>query len=666
MSLLRRPVLHRDRSTDPGPFLIASLILGILVGAGAALLVMTIEQVTDFVGSAADAMGGRWVVIVAVPMAMFLTWAIDRWLGPGVAGGGVSDVMASLSLDAGYLPSRLIPGKIVATGLSLGSGGSGGREGPVVLIGAAIGSAFARRSRFGQDEVRALVAAGAGAGLGAVFSAPIAGMLFALEVVLGSLEIRHLNAVVIVSVAASVTSQAIVGEESFLRSPAYHLDDARQLLLFALLAVIIGVMGFLFLKLLHLTERTTHPHLTKWVKPTVAGLLVGVVGLLRPESLGTGQEFLRSLLRSSDGDGRLWWILGIIALTKIVTTSLTHGAGGSVGSFMPSMVIGGTVGAGFAVAIGGLWTTTPIQPGAYALVGMAAMLTFVARAPLTAILLVFELTGSYGMVLPLMLASIIAAAMGERLHPGSAYTAALRHRGIHLPQHEDRDLLDTVKVQDVMTWVQTVNQSDSIDELRTVMAGGNHHGVPVVDDAARLVGIATLTDLPAPDAAPDTTVRSIMTRRVITASPSMPVSAALARMASLRLGRLAVVDAAGKLVGMFRRESVVRAYHHALTRSTSDELYRARVNLRRNKRADFFEVTVRAGSPVADQPVKAVRWPPEATLVSIRRNQAVIIPHGDTTIWIGDELTIYCQFGTRTAVREMIRPPTDDPDQTPG
>lgn len=666
MNLLRRPVLHRDRSTDPGPFLVASLILGILVGAGAALLVMTIEQVTDSVGSAADAVGGRWVVLIAVPLGMFLTWAIDRWLGPGVAGGGVSEVMVGLSLEAGYLPSRLIPGKIVATGLSLGTGGSGGREGPIVLIGAAIGSAFARRSRFGQDEVRALVAAGAGAGIGAVFNAPIAGMLFALEVVLGSLEIRHLNAVVIVSVAASVTSHAIIGEESFLRSPAYFLDDPRQLLLFALLAVLIGAMGYAFLEFLHLTERTNHRYLAKWIKPTVAGLAVGVIGLLRPESLGTGQAFLGSLLHSANADGRLWWILGIIALTKIVTTSLTHGAGGSVGSFMPSMVIGGTVGAGFAVAIGGLWSASLIQPGAYALVGMAAMLTVVARAPLTAILLVFEITGSYGMILPLMLASIIAAAMGERLHPGSAYMVALRHRGIHLPQHEDRDLLDTVKVQDVMTWVPTVHQADSIDELRKVMKGGNHHGVPVVDETDRLVGIATLTDLPPIDAGPDTTVQSIMTRHVITASPSMPVSAALARMASLRLGRLAVVDGTGKLVGMFRRESVVRAYHHALTRSTSNELYRARVNLRRNKRADFFEVTVRAGSVVADQSVKAVRWPPEATLVSIRRNQAVIIPHGDTAIRIGDELTIYCRFGTRTAVREMIRPPTDDQDPMPG
>jgi CBS domain-containing protein len=291
---------------------------------------------------------------------------------------------------------------------------------------------------------------------------------------------------------------------------------------------------------------------------------------------------------------------------------------------------------------------------------MAAMLTVVVRAPLTSILLVFELTGSYGMVLPLMLASIIAAVIAERLHPGSVYAAALRSKGIHLLQREDRDVLDTVAVRDVMTWVPTVNPASPVSELQAIMTDAGHHGVPVVDDEERLVGIVTLTDLDAvaeTDPAEDIPVAQIMTKRPVTASPTMPVSAALARMASLGLGRLPVVDSSGALVGMFRRESVVRGYHRALSKSASNELYRARVNLRSNRHAEFFEITVRDGSPIANKLVKDIAWPPEATLVSVRRHQRVIIPHGQTTVRMGDELTIYCKIANRGPVWELVEPP---------
>lgn len=659
MTKLQKTAVRRIQRGGSGAFVGASVVLGILVGMGAAALVLTIEGFVELVDYVQRQAGTRLTIVAAIVVGMVLTWVVDRVLGPGVAGGGVGEVMTAQSLNAGFLPSRLIPGKVIATGLSLGTGGSGGREGPIVLIGAAIGSAFARYSRFGQDEIQAFVAAGAGAGIGAVFNAPIAGMLFTLEVVLGSLAIRHLNAVVVVSVAASVTTHAIVGEESFLRSPAYHLDDPAQLLLFALLAVAIVAFGYVFLQTMHAADHAAERYLGGWVTPAVAGLAVGLLGLARSEALGTGQEFLRTLLRSIDAGGFQWWLLVIIALVKILTASLTHGGGGSVGAFMPSMVVGGTLGAGFALVAANFWTASPLEPGAYALVGMAAMLTVVVRAPLTAMLLVFELTGSYGMVLPLMLASIIAAVIADRIHPGSTYIAALRRQGIHLLQHEDRDMLDTVLVRDVMTWVPTVGPSTSIAEVGSLMSDAGHHGVPVVDSEDHLVGIATLTDLAA---APQTEgmgnrpVASIMNSRPILASPAMTVSAALARMASLGLGRLPVVDSSGVLVGVFRRESVVRAYHHALTRSTSNELYRARVNLRRDRHADFFEILVRDGSPVADKRVRDVSWPPEATLVAIRRHQNVIIPHGETVFDVGDELTIYCQFANRGAVRELIRP----------
>lgn len=668
MAKLREKAIGRIQRGGPGTFVGASLLLGILVGVGAAALVKTIEAVVDLVARINDSAGNRLTVVAAVVVGLVLTWAIDRFLGPGVAGGGVGEVLTSLSLEAGYLPIRLIPGKVAATGLSLGTGGSGGREGPIVLIGAAIGSAFARYSRFGQDEMQAFVAAGAGAGIGAVFNAPIAGMLFALEVLLGSLSLRHLNAVVVVSVAASVTTHALVTPESILRSPAHTFSgDPLQLILFAVLAIVVVAFGWGFLELMHIADTKGHRLRPGWVKPAIAGLIVGLVGLAWPEALGTGQEFLQKLLRSAPPADFTWRLLLVIALAKIVTASITHGGGGSVGAFMPSMVAGGMVGSTFALAAERIWTSASIDPGAFALIGMAVMLTVVVRAPLTAILLVFELTGSYGMVLPLMLTAIIATIIADRIHPGSTYVSALRRKGIHLPQHEDRDILDTVHVRDVMAWVPTVLPATTVAELDALFAETGHHGVPVVNDRGTLVGIVTVSDLEAMSLVDDTAeipLSSIMTPQPISASQAMPVSAALARMASLGLGRLPVVDATGKLVGMFRRESVVRAYHHALTRTTSNELYRARVNLRRNRHADFFEILVRDGSPVADKMIREISWPPEATLVSIRRQQSVLIPHGETVIRMGDELTIFCRMPNRAAVRNLIHPPEEGEEPT--
>jgi CIC family chloride channel protein len=230
----------------------------------------------------------------------------------------------------------------------------------------------------------------------------------------------------------------------------------------------------------------------------------------------------------------------------------------------------------------------------------------VARSPLTSVIIVFEITGDYGLVLPLMLGAALATFLGDRFHEDSAYTLPLTKQGIHMHTTEDIDLLDTVTVSDVMAEVDEVADPDmSVDEFDALLDRGRHHGAAVVEDG-KLVGMATLTDVAKrTDPGRELTVRDVMTPKPITVSPSMQVSAALARMASLGIGRLPVVSDAdpGKLVGMFRRESVVRAYHHALGMSTGRHLYRERVRLRSQQGTTFFEVGVRHASPVAGRPV---------------------------------------------------------------
>ena len=478
-------------------FLAASLLLGVLVGFGAALLVWAMEFVGHTVSETESFFGlGQWIFLISIPLGLLAAWTLNRWLGPDVSGGGVAETMVGLNLEGGYLPTRSVPAKIVATAATLGSGGSGGREGPIVLIGGAIGSSLARYTRFGLDQVKSLVAAGAGAGIGASFNAPIAGMMFALEVILSSFAIRHVSAIVVTSVAAAVTTHTLVGEETFLRAPAYELHDPLQLILYALLAVLAVLFGTFFLRVLDFTSVARFSaRIPPWTLPIIMGISVGMVGLLYPETLGTGQQFLTELLSLRGPADFLWWALFIIAALKGVTAALTRKGGGSAGTFMPSLVIGGAVGAGFAILIDPLWGFSRIDPGAFALVGMAAALAATARAPLTAVILVFELTGGYGLVLPLMLAAALATLIGDRIHPESAYTMSLARKGIRLPKSEDIDLLDTVDVEQVMSDVDVVaTPAMSMEELKNLLDQTRHHGMPVVE-GPDLVGVIIVTDL---------------------------------------------------------------------------------------------------------------------------------------------------------------------------
>jgi CIC family chloride channel protein len=648
------------RSRGHTAFLAASVLLGILVGIGASLLVWGIELIIETITDANTTVGwGKWMVVASVPLGLLASWLLDRKFGPGVAGGGVAETMVAVNLDGGYLATKPIPTKLVATAVTLGSGGSGGREGPIVMIGAAIGSSFARHSRFDLDRIKSFVAAGAGAGIGASFNTPIAGMMFALEVILSSFAVRHISAVVITSVAAAVTTHSLVGEEQFLRSPAFELDHPTQLILYAIMAVVVVLFAILFLRILDLTSRSKFPaRLPIWLLPISAGLAVALIGVAYPETLGTGQDFLTDLLSLRDHGSYVWWSLIIVSVLKAVTSAITRRGGGSAGTFMPALVMGGAIGAGFAILIDPLWGFSEIEPGAFALVGMAAALAAMVRAPLTAVILVFELTGDYGLVLPLMLSAALATFIGERLHPDSSYTMSLNRKGIRLPTTEDIDLLDTVEVGQVMSDIDSAaNPEMTLDELQLLLDRTHHHGVAVVEDD-RFVGLITLSDIQAAGGpSPTRTVRDEMTTRPITVTPDMPVSAALARMASLGLGRLPVVadDNTRQLVGMFRRESVVAAYHFALGTSTDRHLYRDRVRVRTQPGASFFDAALPQGSPLAGRAVSQVPWPADATLVSIRREASVLIPRGQISLEVGDTLTLFGTGVSREAVNSLIQ-----------
>ena len=638
-----------------GGFLGMAALVGVGAGLGAAALITIVRWLQELVLPLAIDEGRAWIFLT-VPTGFLIAWLLAKRLAPEVAGDGVPQAVAALEVQGGRMRPRVIPLKILATAVTIGGGGSAGREGPIVQIGAAIGSAVSKRFNLGEDQIRSLVAAGAGAGIGATFNAPIAGMLFALEVILFSFAARHVSAIVIASVAAAVTTQSLVGAELAIRGGVYELGDARELLLYAGLAIVIVAIGVVFLRLLGGLDRLIGPRTASLglLRPLVAGLLVAGLVFVEPGVFGTGQAVTNRLL-AGEVSG-VWWVLMLLALAKVAATALTLSSGASGGAFMPSLFTGAAVGTGFALLVEPIWGISTLNTGAFAVVGMAAMFSVVGRGPLTAILLVFEVTGAreYQLILPLMLTATLATFLAERFHPESVYSMGLRTMGISVRRTGEVDVLDTIDVGAVMAHpVLVVGPKDDLGDLERRLHEHQSHGAPVVENG-RLVGIITISDVArARDVDKGGMVSEAMTSRLATVTPTTRVSRALERMAVLGVGRLPVVaeDNPDLLVGMFRREDAVRAYHDALTTTTDVELHRARLAQRTSAGAGYYDFRVPPRSIADGRAIREVSWPEGSTLVSIRRERSVMIPSGDTVLLNGDLITA---FGTPTSKERMI------------
>jgi CIC family chloride channel protein len=671
-TIRRLPAVGVLAERQMGGFLAMSALVGVGVGLGAAGMVKLLDLVERAFADFDLDNGTAWLFLF-IPVGFIVAWLIARHFAPEVAGDGVPEAKAALIVRGGRIRGRVAPLKMLATAATIGPGGSGGREGPIVQIGAAIGSWLSRRFNLGEDQVRSLVAAGAGAGIGASFNAPIAGMLFALEVILSSFAVRHMSAIVIASVTAAVTTRSIIGEELAIKAGTYDTPAFADLILYGLMALVVVLIGLIFLRGLDKLEEWVHPRARKLgvFRPLGAGLLVAGLIFIEPQLFGTGQEVTNSLLLGEKlsavtGEPQeLWWVFILLALGKAAATALTISSGGSGGAFMPSLFMGAAVGTGFGWAVQPFWGN-PIQPGAFAVVGMAAMFAVVARAPLTSILIVFEVTGAedYQLILPLMLAATLGTFLAERFSKDSVYTMALRRKGVSIRSTGEVDVLDTISVKEVMSSPGFVaDVSDSTADIDRLMNKYRYHGIPVQDEG-RLVGIVTVSDIIRTGGpSEDMTVSAVMTRRPVTVVPSTRVSQALERMAALGVGRLPVVDEdePARLVGVFRREDAVRAYHEALSATTDIELHKARLAQRTDPGAGYFDFRIPPGSMADERQVKEVAWPEGSTLVSVRRGREVLVPAGNTVLYSGDVVTAFGTESSKRSVIERLNQGADEP-----
>ena len=391
----------KERIFTSAPFWsgIAALVVGLLSGVGVwlfKLLIVWIDKIAHLWVS------GSWLVVfipvlggLVVGLLMFFFVGEERYHG-------VAGIIEAVALAGGRLRYLRMPVKTLASAVSIGSGAAVGPEDPSVQIGANIGSFFGQRLRLSDDRVRSLVAAGAAGGIAAAFNAPIAGLFFALEVILGEISASAFAWVVISAVTSAVFTQAISGAQPAFSVPAYEFRSPMELILYLGLGLLAGLISVVYIRLLYGMQDILHRWaVPRWVKPAAAGLVVGAVGLYLPQVLGVGYNTIEQIL---NGQIVAVGLLLALLLAKLFLTPLCIGAGFMGGVFAPALFLGATLGSAYGELILPVFHGVPGDAAAYAMVGMAALLAGAVHAPLTAILLLFEMTNDYRIILPLMFA----------------------------------------------------------------------------------------------------------------------------------------------------------------------------------------------------------------------------------------------------------------------
>lgn len=416
--------------------IILAVVVGIFTGLGSVGFVRLLRAVSDYArDGVAGSLGffGPANLVLLPALGGLVVGYITHRFAKEAKGHGVPEVMTALAISGGVIRKRVVGVKIVASALTIGFGGAAGREGPMVQIGAAIGSTVGQWAKLSSQHVRTLVACGAAGGIAATFNAPIAGAIFSMEVLTGRVQTDFLL-VLLTSLSSSVIARHYLGNSPAIFAPRYGLISAAEIPLYFVMGIILGLAAVGYVRLLYRSE----DFFNSWrfpdsLKPAVGGLLVGLVLRFAPEVYGTGLPAMESAIWTRFPLGLL---MGLF-LAQLIANCATLGSGGSGGVFSPSLYMGAMLGGGFGAVVHSIYPAWTGTSGAYAMVGMAAFFAATAKAPTTSILILFEMTGDYEVMLPLMAATVGSVYVSHRLLPHSIYSLKLSRRGIAYPYPAD-------------------------------------------------------------------------------------------------------------------------------------------------------------------------------------------------------------------------------------
>ena len=644
-----------------------AVALGLTTGAGVWLFKHGFEFFEETYRhgllEAFDPVLGRWAIVPVLALAGLIVGLLkSRFIGEE-RHHGVAGIMEAAALSGGRLRYKRIPMKAMLAAFSIGAGASVGPEDPSVQIGANFGSFFGQRLRLSDERVRLLVAAGVASGVAAAFKAPIAGVFFALEVILGDLSTGSFSVVVLSAVIASVFTQAVETGGHELGIHSYSLGGPEELPLYILLAVLMAPLSALFIRMLYWQhDQWHHLRLPQPVKTLLAGALVGAIAVFLPEIMGTGRDTMNVLL-NADGIDYALPVLAALVVAKLAATTISLGGGFVGGMFAPSLFVGAAFGSLFGHIVNGLLPEAlAADPAAYAMAGMAAAMTGVIRAPITAVLLLFELTGDYNLILPIMLVTSVSLLVVERLSADGIYHLGLARKGIRLSYGRDTDLMQTITVGDAMTPIknQVVQANLPALALEAEFDKTNTHGLVVVDTAGRLFGIISLQDLARAQTnvgLDGKTVGDLCTRDVVTVTASDRISDALRLIGRRDLGRLPVVsEQDGRaLVGVLRRRDILRSYDIALQRKLEALQRGQQVRLAAFSQHEVIELRVEPASPVDGKRLREIDWPEGCIVAAVRRQGQQIVPDGATVLHANDYLTVVSTTAERAALSALVR-----------
>jgi chloride channel protein, CIC family len=565
--------------------IILAVIIGLLGGLGNYAFRKTIEFVHWAVFEQSEHLFGysleewspaRLAVVLCPVLGGLLVIPLWYWFGKDLKG-GFSAFLERVNLRGAKLQLRPIFTRGFGSAITIGTGGSAGQEGPIAMIGGAIGSQFGQLFKMSGDRLKVLVACGAAAGVAATFNAPIAGVFFAQEIVLlASFELASFTSIVIASGMATVVSRALLGNTPELYAPVYMVNSYWELLLYVMLGLLIGLLATLFIDThFRIKDRFTALRIPKLAKPVLGGLLVGIIGIGFPQVFGNGYEFMESVLLGN----QTWYLLAALVLIKAVATSITLGSGLPGGLFAPCLYLGAVAGGSFGHVAVKLFPQFHIAPGAYALVGMGAFLSAATHAPMTAIFLLFEITDSYEVIVPIMLTCVIGTSIARHFKKDSLETVELSRAGIDLEAGKERNIMKSLKVGDIMARdVETIPEHMTLGQFARFIEQTQHTNFPLVNAENELTGIISVQDFMGVvferDLMDLVVVKELATANVITAHADEDLDQTMRKIGYRNIEQLPVVDRQThrKLVGIISRRDIVAAYNRALmTRTLEDK-----------------------------------------------------------------------------------------------
>jgi len=555
---------------------ILAITVGVTSALGAVLFIhvmrLTQHFFFDVLHPATIPFLGVTAIVLIPTLGGLLVAPITTYFAPETKGHGVPELMLAIRTKKGRLRPRAALMKLLASAITLTSGGSAGREGPIVLIGGGIGSTFSRIFNLTPGRTRRIIACGCAAAIAVVFNAPVAGSIFAIEIIIGDFAVRSFASVILSAVAGSVVGWYFLGSSPSFAIPAYGVVNPTEFGLFLALGVLAAGVALAFTYLLYKTDDLFEHgiRIPPILKPALGGLLVGIIAIWTPQVMGVGYDYINQVLTN---DYAVWLLLMLIVL-KMLATSFTLGSGASGGIMSPSLFMGAMLGTGFGTIAQRYLGTSIAHPGAYGLVGMAAVFGAAAQAPFTSIMLIFEMTRDYNLIVPVMFGVVIATVIYNHFRKTTIYTRKLIKRGVHYRFAHEVNVLEEIQVGEIMNKVvDSISEDTPYDKAYHAVFSSHHNGFPVVDREGLLVGIITEGDfgrhiITDTKRGHEVKLKEIMCTHVKSVYPDMSVWEVLKMFDTLKLGRFPVVsrDNPRKIIGIVTRSDIVHAYPEALKR----------------------------------------------------------------------------------------------------